>query len=239
MKIDIAVPTLDRYNKMDVCIESVANSEYKVDGCDSVEMYALVSSMEEYDRYIEKYADYDWFHVEMTDYSKVSTCWNNFIQSSDADAVLFLCDDTELDKDCLKNASEYLSMTFPDLDGVVGLNVTNYPPHWPEAITQYGFRLVGMPFHDRHFIDRVAYCPEYYRFYVDTEMGEYAKEVEKFIFCQGAKLKHYHPDAPNGVKDATHKANRGDRQKWDDIIWKARQEKGYLWGRNFDIVGVR
>lgn len=232
MTIDIGIPTLDREGKLTVCVESIEKAFIQ-----GTQLTILPSLQPEVNHYRDKYKRKPWVRVEMTDYSKVSTCWNNFVKDSLADAVLFLCDDTELDPECLVAASECLRTRFPDGDGVVGLNVTNYPPSWPEAITQYGFRLVGRKFHER-FPHGQAYCPEYYRFYVDTEMGEYAKETGKFVFCADAKLQHFHPDAPGGVLDKTHYANRGEKQVWDNEIWKARQAKGYLWGRNFNTVGI-
>lgn len=234
MTIDIAIPTLNRRDKLMACVSSIEMAYLP-----GVQVYVLPSSQEEVDMYADLYRRKGWVKVEQTDYSKVSTCWNNFVRDSVADAVLFLCDDTTLDSDCLLNASACLRSHYPDLDGVVGLNVTNYPPTWPEAITQYGFRLVGNKFHER-FPKGQAYCPEYYRFYVDTEMGEFAKAVGKFTFCQSATMQHWHPDSPgSGKADSTHYANRGEKQKWDNEIWAERQRRGYLWGKSFKTVGIR
>ena len=201
-------------------------------------MHILWTDFNEMPRYAKQFAYDKRVVLQETDYSKVSTCWNNFVKQSNAGLLLFLCDDTALDVDCLTNAAKAMQKQFPDGDGVVGLNVTNYPPSWPEAITQYGFRLVGKKFHRRFPIGQ-AYCPEYYRFYVDTEMGEYAKAVGKFFFCEDARMQHFHPNAPGGTLDETHYANRGEKQKWDIEIWNARQAKGYMWGTNFDIVGIK
>lgn len=234
MTIDIAIPTYKRRDKLTACVRSIEAAWVP-----GVTVYVLPSLQKEMDEYIRQFARKPWVRVRLTDYSKVSTCWNDFVAESVADAVLFLCDDTTLDPECLIKASECLLSHFPDLDGVVGLNVNNYPPTWPEAITQYGFRLVGRKFHER-FPQGQAYCPEYYRFYVDTEMGEFAKEVGKFVFCEGATMQHWHPDAPgSGKADETHYANRGDRQRWDNEIHKERQKQGLLWGRTFDTVGIR
>ena len=233
MTIDIGIPTFNRREKLGVCIDSLKRAYIP-----GVNVWVLTSLESERIEYKERYRDTPWVVVEMTDYSKVSTCWNEFVAASTADALLFLCDDTSLDDECLANAVDCMEDKFPDGDGVIGLNVTNYPPSWPEAITQYGFRLVGRKFHARYPVGQ-AYCPEYYRFYVDTEMGEYSKETGRFAFCPGAKLQHFHPNAPGGTLDDTHFHNRGDKQIWDNEIWKARQAAGYLWGRNFDLVRVR
>ncbi len=232
--IDIAIPTLNRREKCTVCVHSILNGDYQ-----NVRVFLLFTDQNELFRYAKQFQDDKRVICQMTNYSKVSTCWNNFIVQSTADLVLFLCDDTSLDKDCLTNAVTAIRKQFPDGDGIIGLNVTNYPPSWPEAITQYGFRLVGRKFHAR-FPEGQAYCPEYYRFYVDTEMGEYAKNrVHKFLFCEDARMQHFHPNAPGGTLDETHYANRGERQKWDIETWHARQAAGYLWGKNYDLVGIR
>ncbi len=232
-RIDIAIPTLHRPEKLTVCVESILNGRYP-----NVRVHILWSDFNEMPRYGKQFRHDARVVTQQTDYSKVSTCWNNFVKQSDADLILFLCDDCALDIDCLVNASDALYKHFPDGDGLIGLNVTNYPPSWPEAITQYGFRLVGKKFHER-FPEGQAYCPEYYRFYVDTEMGMYSKLVGKFAFCEDARMKHFHPNAPGGTLDDTHYANRGEKQKWDIEIWKARQAKGYLWGKDLNIVGIR
>jgi len=234
MTIDIAIPTLNRREKLTVCVDSILGGDYQ-----DIRVFVLCSDPGEMFRYASQYQDDERVRCEMTDYSKVSTCWNNFVVESTGDLVLFLCDDTSLDHDCLTNAVAMMEKEFPDGDGLLGLNVTNYPPSWPEAITQYGFRLVGRKFHAR-FPEGQAYCPEYYRFYVDTEMGEYAKRVRRFRFAKTARMQHFHPDSPgSGPYDSTHHANRGERQIWDNEIWKARQAKGYLWGITADTVGIR
>ena len=231
--IDIAIPTLNRQEKCTVCVDSLLNGYYK-----SIRVFLLFTDQNELFRYAKQY-QHDWrVRCEMTDYSMVSKCWNNFVAKSKGDLVLFLCDDTSLDKDCLTNAVKDIKKQFPNGDGLIGLNVTNYPSSWPEAITQYGFRLVGKKFH-RRFPKGQAYCPEYYRFYVDTEMGEYSKLVGKFHFCESAKMQHFHPNAPGGTLDDTHYKNRGEKQQWDIKIWNARQKKGYLWGKTTELVGVK
>ncbi len=232
-RIDIAIPTLHRPEKLKVCVDSILNGNYP-----NVRVYILWTDFNEMVRYSKQYAYDPRVILQETDYSKVSTCWNNFVKQSGAGLILFLCDDCALDPDCLVNAVKAMQEQFPDGDGLIGLNVDNYPPSWPEAITQYGFRLVGKKFHKR-FPPGQAYCPEYYRFYVDTEMGEYSKFMGKFFFAEGAVMQHFHPNAPGGTLDQTHYDNRGEKQQWDIETWKARQEAGYLWGRDLDLVEVR
>ncbi len=235
-RIDIAIPTLDRKAKMTVCVDSLLAGDYQ-----NISVYILCTVQAELIGYKEQYKSDDRVKVEMTDYSKVSTCWNNFVAQSlkgKSEYLLFLCDDTFLNKDCLTNAVKVMEEKFPDGDGVIGLYVDNYPPSWPEAITQYGFRLVGRKFHERYPCD-MAYCPEYYRFYVDTEMGEYSKYLGRFAFAKDARMQHFHPNAPGGTLDKTHEANRGEKQQWDNEIWKARQARDLLWGKNFGTVGIR
>ena len=231
--IDIAIPTLNRPEKLGVLLDSI-----EAGYAPGITVYVLVSSHEEVVRYSQRYGLKTWIKLQLTDYSKVSTCWNEFVARSTADYVLFLCDDCSLEPDCLVSAVTYMQKEFPDGDGLLGFNVTNYPPSWPEAITQMGFRFVGRRFHER-FPQSMAYCPEYYRFYVDTEMGLYAKELGRFRFAEDCRMQHFHPNAPGGSLDETHYANRGDKQIWDNEIWKARQAAGYLWGRDTGIVGIR
>jgi len=232
-RIDVAIPTWHRPEKLKVCVESLLNGSYG-----NVRVFILCTDQNELFRYAKQWEGDGRVRCEITDYSKVSTCWNSFVAKSEGDYLLFLCDDTSLDPDCLTNAVDIMRREFPDGDGLLGFNVTNYPPSWPEKITQMGFRFVGRKFHLR-FPPGQAYCPEYYRFYVDTEMGLYAKKVGRFRYAENCRMQHFHPNAPGGTLDETHYANRGEKQIWDNEIWKARQKAGYLWGVTTETVGIR
>ena len=141
-QMDIAIPTLNREKKCTVCVDSLLAGSYE-----NIKVFLLFSDRNELFRYARQYQHDQRVRCEMTDYSKVSICWNDFVARSEGEFVLFLCDDVALDVDCLRNALKVMRRRFSNGDGVIGLNVTNYPPSWPEAITQYGFRLVGRKFH--------------------------------------------------------------------------------------------
>ena len=92
--IDIAIPTLNRQEKCTVCVDSILAGDYP-----DVRVSILLSDQNELFRYAKQYQHDKRVRCDMTDYSKVSTCWNDFVAESTADFVLFLCDDCELEAD--------------------------------------------------------------------------------------------------------------------------------------------
>lgn len=118
-----------------------------------------------------------------------------------------------------------------DLDKVVGCNVTNMPP---KADTlEFSFIAVGKDFLAR-FPSQQLYCPDYWHFYADTELGLYAKEEGKFIFAEEARLELVHPNT-GAAPDYTYRMSRVFFKE-DTILWRERQSRGWLWGRNFELL---
>lgn len=235
MKIDIAIHTYQRVQKLSYCIQSLKNAYIP-----GIEVYLLVSSLEELGTYTRAYSAIKWIHVELVDYGSVSAAWNSFVGKSKADAVLFLCDDTTLDHNCLSNAVSCMQERFPDNNGVVGLYMDNLKNTihkvWEVNLSEFSFCLIGMEYIKQAYGNMETFCPEYYRFFVDSELGRYAKLIGKFYWCKDATMQHWHPEAYAGVRDVTHRHTRGFYRLLDGETYDRRNKKGYLWGKNYDMV---
>lgn len=79
------------------------------------------------------------------------------------------------------------------------------------------FVMVGRKFYEQHGL----YHDGYRHFYADTELGDKAKRLNKFIYCNEALLKHYHP-AVTGVSDATHNFQRNEKLIHDEQVYNSR-----------------
>ena len=138
--------------------------------------------------------------------------------------IIVSSDDIYYEEDTIEIAYRELIARFPDTDGVIGINNYNLGTAGHEgAVT-----LVGDKFLDR-FPDRKIFCPEYWHFYVDTELTLLAKKLGRFYFCVEARVFHDHPCITKSY-DATHHYKRSERHTRDGEVWKQRQESGKLWG---------
>lgn len=167
----------------------------------------------------------------------ITTAWNSLIRCAyedGADVVVFLSDHLEAWAPLSDVLRDAFVTHFPDLDGVVGLNLSNL-----EQIpgqTEYCFLAIGRRFLER-FPDARPCCPDYYHFFFDTELGEYAKEEGKFFWCEEARVvTHLHGgDESKALQDPTHQLSRLHAAR-DEEMRATRKYSGMLWGRNFDLV---
>lgn len=60
--------------------------------------------------------------------------------------------------------------------------------------------------------------PRFEHFFVDSELGLWAKQRSSFQFCKDATLEHFHPEI-SGEFDATHNHRRMDKWRHDKAIW--------------------
>ncbi|MGE4357516.1 MAG: glycosyltransferase family 2 protein [Candidatus Omnitrophota bacterium] len=154
--------------------------------------------------------------------------YNRHLEKFDADAFAYLGDDLELYPDCLKNAAECLIKKFPDLDGVVKLNQVNI------SAAKCPWALIGKNFIKRYKNNWVC-CPDYTHFWFDAEIGLYAQELGKLVFCKEAKLMHYHPSFFSNEMDETHKIARRNKDM-EDKVYQERRKRNWLWGRDFNLI---
>ena len=162
----------------------------------------------------------------------LTTCINELISTSTGDVVLVLADHVELMAGCVEAVVCDFDNAFPTLDGMVGLNITNMEPK--PGIREYCFFAVGREFISR-FPDGKIFCPDYYHFSGDTELGEYASGEGLFIFDEDACVFLHHPNAANAPRDATHHASR-ILSSYDQEMRKLRRDAGLLWGMSFELL---
>lgn len=168
----------------------------------------------------------------MTEPEALTSAVNRLCTGRDplTDVIMVLADDVELQEGCLAAVMDEFK-TNDDLKKCVGLcqsNIQFYP-----KVTEHAFWAAGKDF--MHELFWAPFCPDYYHFSADTELGEYARWANCFVYREDAKLIHYHPDASTDKRDGTHNASRV-HQAEDVEIRSERKRRGLVWGRSFDRV---
>lgn len=156
--------------------------------------------------------------------------FNKELLSMDGDWIVGLSDDMELHPDCLSNLISFANANFPDIDGAIGLNQANLIDCPDTAIMA-----IGRAFIDR-FPQRKVMCEDYI-YFAEPEQAIFVKSINKFKYCEAAKLNHFHPAFYPKLMDETHKELRKD-DTWqkDRETLILRQRNGWLWGRDFNLL---
>jgi len=121
--------------------------------------------------------------------------------------VLPACDDVEFMPGCI----EGMTATLASVGGnaVIGSYVANRK-HNEDA-----FVLVGRPMiEERGYL----FYPEFLHFFVDFELGRYARSKGKFFYSEESHLVHHHPIS-SGEFDNTHTQGRMDKWRHDKEVW--------------------
>lgn len=142
--------------------------------------------------------------------------------------IILLTDDTECMPNCLENAIKCFETTYPDTDGIVGLNQFEIKGRGGRC----GFFIAGNKFIDR-FENRELFYSGYYGLCCDTELAEVAEKLEKFTICNEAKIKHWHPvgeNKKNFIPDET-RINAHKHDKEDLKLFKQRMSTGEFMNR--------
>ena len=137
-------------------------------------------------------------------------------------------DDMDFHPNAIKYAVNILKSNYPDGDGVVGFNQVTL-----SNFCKAGFVVMGRKFID-WFPDSRVYCPDYKHYFADTELFEYASLIKKFTYCPEAKVNHYHFSI-TGNMDSTAMISKRS-YAFDSETYAKRQEKKFLWGRDFNRV---
>jgi len=155
---------------------------------------------------------------------------NREVKNMQGDWFLGLSDDTELLPDCLERLDEIARVTFPDTDGVIGLNQINIPDAPQGAIP-----CTGRKFAER-FPNMQIQCPDYMYWNAEKEFEKYARSIGKFIWCSEARLNHYHPSVMPKEMDETHRELRQRTTACDMDVYEKRNAAGLLWGKDFKCL---
>ncbi len=227
MRIEIVIPTYRREDKLCKCIESIKKAMI-----DDVKLCIYYSEEIAWEKMGEIWQN-DFIHHIMYDRPYTApTFWNYYLENQfNGDVFVYLNDDVELDPDCLRLIVQTFEYGIKDFDGVVGIHQINIP----NTRRLLAFGAIGKKFIDR-FPNRHVFCPDYKCLYIDEELENYARIVDKAWTDRGPKLLHHHPCT--GVpEDETHRHNR--IHKADDIrMYNARKKMGYLWGLDFKTINV-
>ena len=143
-------------------------------------------------------------------------------------SFLMGADDMIFHPGAVQKAVDAMNEYFPDGDGVIGFNQSNLIGH-----CEAGFTLIGHKFLKR-FEGQDFFCPDYKHYYADTELWKYVKSVDKFYYCEEARVDHYHFSV-TGEKDSTALISQQSREV-DKETARKREEQGFLWGRDFKRV---
>lgn len=236
MKLLIGIATFKRIDKLKRLLKSLKNQTYQnfrievvCDNNDFETSKFLVDS--DIKNYVQNYHKF------------VIGAWNKIVQqniNNTWDGWIGLCDDVELHPNALQIIVNQHKDHFYDTDGVLGFK-QECPEH-PE----YSFKWFGQTLMGRKFIERYAEanyqicCPDYFHFCQDAEMYDYAHSLYKFFSCEGAVLNHYHPGFIKDEVDETHNIIRSGNvsPKNKDFKMQIEREKlGYLWGKDFNLIG--
>lgn len=226
MKLDIVIPTLNRREKLDVCVNSILKTAKE-----DMNLYLYFGDEQERQDYEKLFQGITNIHSLYLDNYKVPTFWNGYLKDMKADALMYLNDDVELYDDTLDVVVEDFMREFPDTDGVLGLNQVNIAD--PRKV-ESAFGVIGTKYADR-FPNRQVWCPDYHRFYGDWELWKYAKDIGKFYFSEVARVNHYHPCTDKKLEDSTH-YNVRTFLKEDKVTFQRRQIFNLLWGKNFSLI---
>ena len=165
---------------------------------------------------------------------RVPDFWNKYLRECKVDVMCYLNDDVIIKEDMFRQIIKAFAIHFPDLDGIIGLNQKNITDLQK---VKSAFGAIGIKYADR-FPNREVFCPDYYRFFADFELWQYAKQINKFVFCKEAQLVHLHPAFYKNLEDETHKEVR-KYLSLDKKTFQRRQIEELLWGQDFKLLTER
>jgi hypothetical protein len=131
--------------------------------------------------------------------------------------VLPISDDIVFAEGAIQNALKCLEDSFENDCGVVGFKIANMDE---KNASPYAYMLIGSVFFT-DILKRKLFWHEYKHFYADTELGNFAKWLDRFIVCNDAEVMHFHPSAGYPA-DYTHTNRRHEKWKHDYRIYEER-----------------
>lgn len=222
MIVNVIIPTYDRVNLIKKTIDSLLNSDYP-----ELKIWIIVDGNRNMIREIKNYCpNHDIKILHNKRRMDAVFSYNKVLFAIDNDgAILNATDDLVFYPKTISTAVNKLKKTFPDTDGVIGLN--QYQDGNPKG-RKYAFCLIGREFADR-YPSRQIYCPDYIHFNSDRELGFHAKTVRKFCFLPESKIVHIR------LPDRTTKLGRIVYVR-DKAVYRERQARKILWGLNFKLI---
>jgi len=227
LQIDVVIPSRGRVKKLENCLNSIFHAAIDI----RLQIYLYFSVPEEYTYFLEKFRDLPEVTPLLLENYRVPDFWNTHLRNTKANVMCYLNDDVLVDRDLFKVVMKEFYKKFPDYDGIIGFRQTNIPK---DSTVEGAFGAIGIKYADR-FPKRQVLCPNYERFYSDFELWKYASHINRFYFCDLAMLTHLHPMGNKELEDDTHRLVR-QYLKQDRVTHTQRQQLGYLWGKDFNLV---
>lgn len=145
---------------------------------------------------------------------------NRILKEVDSEYYIYASDDLVFPSDCIECAMVAMRKRFSDGFGVVSIGKKN----------NGAFGLFGRKWVD-HFPGRQVMCPDLIHYGGDTELYRAANKLGKFAYPRKreSQVKHARP------KDDTWRAARKAKRS-DHAIFRKREEMGYTWGVDFNLI---
>ena len=148
---------------------------------------------------------------------------NRVLKEFDSDYYIYGSDDLNFRPGCIKCAIAKMQECFPDGFGVISIGKKN----------RAAFGLFGRKWAD-HFPDRQVFCPDYIHYASDSELMRCCRELGKYSFPPERDSMVLHAR----LKDDTWRLARAVKAR-DHAIRLEREQKGYLWGIDFNLITTR
>jgi len=148
---------------------------------------------------------------------------NRVLKEFDSDYYIYASDDLNFRSGCIKYAMAKMQECFPDGFGVISIGKKN----------RAAFGLFGRKWVD-HFPDRQVFCPDYIHYASDSELMRCCGMLGKYGFPPERDSMVLH----TRLKDETWRLARQVRTR-DHAIRIEREQKGYLWGVDFNLITTR
>jgi len=215
-KVTIAIPTCssERIPLLIQTVESIQAGSYK-----NVHPIIIADG----NPYIYKVANKRLHNITVV-MNKERVDWvasvNRVLREWESEYYIFASDDLIFPHDCIENAMATMQRRFPDGFGVVDLGKKNRG-----IFGLFGRKLVG------HFPNNEVFCPDYVHYCSDGEFYRAMKKMKKYAYPpeRESRVKHFR------LNDDTRRLARRIRAR-DREIWHEREDKGYLWGIDFNLI---
>ena len=148
---------------------------------------------------------------------------NRVLKEFDSDYYIYGSDDLNFRAGSIKYAMATMQKYFPDGFGVVSVAKKN----------RLAFGLFGCKWAE-HFPDRQVFCPDYIHYASDSELMRCVRALDKFAYPPNRTSMVLH----TRLKDETWMLARQVRSR-DHKIRVEREERGYLWGVDFNLITAR
>lgn len=218
MHINIMIATHDRWKLLKQTLKSLGRSTHK-----DFSVHVIVDG--------NPVMIPDWLRkadvnlIVLPDRVDVVAAYGVYTRTCESGWLINASDDLVFHPECLSAAVQTMNARFSRSMGVVGINqLQNGSPRG----RHYAFSLMNRRYID-HFPDRIIFCPDYVHYCSDMEHGIFAQTVRCFFYCRSAMVDHIR------VNDMTTQLGLREYKK-DRDIYRIRKNKGFLWGKTFDLI---